>query len=317
MLFNNIVHDLTKIVNKIKRLSLLAKALLVLSLILIILLAKNHILSSREGYEEKSEYILKEGPEIYDGFYANIYDDLVYNKLKNEYEIGSIINSTKPTSHSILLDIGSGTGHHLNLFKDSFSEMVGLDISPDMVKLAQQNYPSLNYQVGNALDNMMYESNSFTHVTCLYFTIYYIKDKKQFFENVYNWLMPGGYLSLHLVDRDKFDPIVPAGDPTLFISPQKYAKERITQSVVKFDNYEYKYNSHTTTTEISVGYLLRYNDKIFFEPSISVRKEIGEVESINIVTTNSESPVITEVISPITDANHFRLNLSLSIRLGR
>ena len=59
------------------------------------------------------------------------------------------------------------------------------------------------------------------------------------------------------------------------------------------------------------------NDKIFFEPSISVRKEIGEVESINIVTTNSESPVITEVISPITDANHFRLNLSLSIRLGR
>tara|TARA_B110000238_G_scaffold163630_1_gene178279 strand:- start:113 stop:472 length:360 start_codon:yes stop_codon:yes gene_type:complete len=87
--------------------------------------------------------------------------------------------------------------------------------------------------------------------------------------------------------------------------------------VNSFDNYEYKYNSHTTTTEISVGYLLRYNDKIFFEPSISVRKEIGEVESINIVTTNSESPVITEVISPITDANHFRLNLSLSIRLGR
>tara|TARA_B110000238_G_scaffold185484_1_gene213767 strand:- start:206 stop:565 length:360 start_codon:yes stop_codon:yes gene_type:complete len=87
--------------------------------------------------------------------------------------------------------------------------------------------------------------------------------------------------------------------------------------VNSFDNYEYKYNSHTTSTEISVGYVLRYNDKIFFEPSISIRKEIGEVKSINIVTTNSESPVITETISPITDANHFRLNLSLSIRLGR
>ena len=87
--------------------------------------------------------------------------------------------------------------------------------------------------------------------------------------------------------------------------------------VNSFDNYEYKYNSQTTTTEISVGYILSYNDKIFFEPSFSVRKEIGEVESINIITTNSESPVVTETISPITDATHFRLNLSLSIRLGR
>ena len=87
--------------------------------------------------------------------------------------------------------------------------------------------------------------------------------------------------------------------------------------VNSFDNYEYKYKSTTNTTEISVGYVLSYNDKIFFEPSFSVRKEIGEVESINIITTNSESPVVTEIISPITDATHFRLNLSLSIRLGR
>ena len=87
--------------------------------------------------------------------------------------------------------------------------------------------------------------------------------------------------------------------------------------VNSFDNYEYKYKSKTNTTEISIGYVLSYNDKIFFEPSFSVRKEIGEVESINIITTNSESPVVTEIISPITDATHFRLNLSLSIRLGR
>jgi len=307
MLFNNIVHDLTKIVNKIKRLSLLAKALLVLSLILIILLAKNHILSSREGYEEKSEYILKEGPEIYDGFYANIYDDLVYNKLKNEYEIGSIINSTKPTSHSILLDIGSGTGHHLNLFKDSFSEMVGLDISPDMVKLAQQNYPSLNYQVGNALDNMMYESNSFTHVTCLYFTIYYIKDKKQFFENVYNWLMPGGYLSLHLVDRDKFDPIVPAGDPTLFISPQKYAKERITQSVVKFDNYEYKANFDILSDNINNNQENKNEDN---SPSAILKEVIRNLKNGSVRQNNHNMYMSTQkhILSQARSVGFIMLN---------
>ena len=42
------------------------------------------------------------------------------------------------------------------------------------------------------------------HVTCLYFTIYYIKDKENF-SNCFYWLKPGGVLLLHLVDVNKFD----------------------------------------------------------------------------------------------------------------
>ena len=144
MLFNNIVNDLTKIVtkivNKISRLSIIEKALLILSYMLLVSLMHNYIQSRREGYEEKKEYVLKEDTEIYDGFYVNIYDDLVHNQLRNEYEVGEIINTTKPTKQSILLDVGCGTGHHLDLFKGSFSNMTGLDLSPDMVKLAQQMY---------------------------------------------------------------------------------------------------------------------------------------------------------------------------------
>ena len=43
-----------------------------------------------------------------------------------------------------------------------------------------------------------------------------------------DWLMPGGYLIVHLVDRESFDPILPPGNPLYVVSPQKYAKERIT-----------------------------------------------------------------------------------------
>ena len=85
---------------------------------------------------------------------------------------------------------------------------------------------------------MTFPQQSFTHLTCLYFTVYYIKNKRLFFENCYNWLAPGGYLLLHLVDRDNFDPILPAGDPLTIISAQKYAKERITSSAVKFKGYD-------------------------------------------------------------------------------
>jgi hypothetical protein len=57
-----------------------------------------------------------------------------------------------------------------------------------------------------------------------------------------NWLMPGGYLVVHLVDRDMFDPILPPANPLVILSPQRYAKERITKSRVKFDNFSYTAN---------------------------------------------------------------------------
>ena len=63
-----------------------------------------------------------------------------------------------------------------------------------------------------------------------------------FFQNSFDWLMPGGYLIIHLVNRDKFDPILPAADPLTLVSAQKFAKKRITNSLVKFKDFEYKAN---------------------------------------------------------------------------
>jgi hypothetical protein len=60
-----------------------------------------------------------------------------------------------------------------------------------------------------------------------------------FFQNVYKWLMPGGYFIVHLVDRKNFDPILPPGNPLLWVSPQKYAKQRITNTKVKFTDFAY------------------------------------------------------------------------------
>ena len=46
----------------------------------------------------------------------------------------------------------------------------------------------------------------------------------------------------HLVDRAKFDPIVPAANPIKFLSVQNHVKKRITSSVVKFNDFTYKAN---------------------------------------------------------------------------
>lgn len=192
-----------------------------------------------ESFESSSEFIVKRGQDIYDDFYVNIYDALLFNDVKNDYEIGKII-STKPSSKSVIVDIGSGTGHHVGKLSEMGYNVKGIDTSSAMVKKAKENYPNCDFKVANVAKNITFQPNSITHILCLYFTIYMIKNKRQFFNNCYNWLMPGGYMILHLVDKNKFDPILPAADVFGGVDPQDYAKERITETSVVFDTHNYK-----------------------------------------------------------------------------
>jgi hypothetical protein len=111
-----------------------------------------------------------------------------------------------------------------------------------MIKKAKEDYPNSNYLIGDGNDNLLFKMNSLTHILCLYFTIYYFKDKKHFFDNCMDWLMPGGFLIIHLVNRESFDPILPPGNPLYIVSPQKYAKKRITTTKISFTDFVYSAN---------------------------------------------------------------------------
>jgi SAM-dependent methyltransferase len=225
--------------------SLWCKILILISLLLLLVLVfkglnKNDLnKSGKEGFEQQDQFLIKTGSEIYDDFYADIYDYLVFNNLKDDYEVGYIMNSAKPSSKSKILDIGCGTGHHVASIGSKGLDVIGIDISPSMIKKAKENFPDYKFEVGDATNGSLFQPDSFTHILCMYFTIYYFKDKTQFFNNCFKWLMPGGYLIVHLVDRDKFDPILPPGNPLLYVSPQRYAKERITSTKVKFTDFSY------------------------------------------------------------------------------
>ena len=209
-------------------------------LILIVVIIVNVLYRPIEGFKSTSEFITKKGSEIYDNFYVSIYDDLVYDNIKNQWELGHIINKTSPSSASYFLDVGSGTGHHVGSLQEHGFKAAGVDISPAMVEKATSNYPDAKFQVGDITKTITFGPDSFTHITCLYFTIYYIQNKRQFFKNCMYWLVPGGQLILHLVNRNKFDPILPVGDISVGVDPQKYTDKRISSTIVKFKNYDYK-----------------------------------------------------------------------------
>jgi hypothetical protein len=121
----------------------------------------------------------------------------------------------------------------------------GVDKSVAMVNAAKAKYgESLPVRHGDVCEPMLFEPRTFSHILCLYFTIYEIQDKSVFFTNCRYWLKNGGQLILHLVDKKRFNTVVPVGHPALVDNPQKYVKERITKTNVDFGDFKYqaKYN---------------------------------------------------------------------------
>jgi SAM-dependent methyltransferase len=269
----SIIEQLNKTINSIfsayNKSSLWGKMLTFVTLFFLLVITFRRFTIFKEGFEQNEKFTFKSGIDIYDNFYADIYDHLVFNNMKDEFEVGEIVNKTSPSSQSIILDIGCGTGHHVDELTNKGFNVTGLDISPSMINKAKELYPNGKYILGDALKQGQFNPSSFTHILSMYFTIYYFQDKRQFFNNCFQWLMPGGYLVVHLVDRELFDPILPPGNPLLFVSPQKYAKERITSTKVKFDDFSYSANFDLNKQEN----IAKFVEKFKNDNNSNVRKQ--------------------------------------------
>ena len=191
------------------------------------------LVTRRENYE------VYDNDSLYDNFYTEIYDQLLFSPVKNTYEINELSNTIKIQN---LLDIGSGTGHHCSGFTKKGIQCIGLDKSPSMVIKARELFPSNEFIEGDANVAMSFQGSQFDTITIMYFTVYYFKDKRILFQNCYHWLQPGGHLVIHLVDKDQFDPIIPSGNPVDIVSVQDYAKKRISRSRVAFKQFDYVAN---------------------------------------------------------------------------
>lgn len=261
----NILKYITKPLQSIsimyKKTSTWGKVLFIVILLLIVVGIFRSSKSGKEGFEQTDKFMFKTDGDVYDDFYSDIYDQLVFSNVKDNYEIGQIVNSTKPTQESIILDVGSGTGHHVGLLNKKGFNAIGLDNSHSMIEKAKENYPEYDFVEGDVLNAMQFQPQSFTHILCLYFTLYYIKDKMHFFNNCMNWLMPGGSLVVHIVDRKMFDPILPPANPLLMLTPQRYAKERITSSNVNFDDFKYSANFELDDSKNSAKFIEKFKNK--------------------------------------------------------
>jgi SAM-dependent methyltransferase len=207
----------------------------------------NEAFETREGFaggvvvDGADEYT---NDTLYDKFYCKIYDQIVQGDVRIRAEMlftMAWIKKYWPENRALqILDVGCGTGGHVAEFtKEKVGSVVGIDKSAAMIERARKLHPELEFKIGDTEQPTTYAAGQFSLITMYYFTVYYIHHKDQILRNLFNWLKPGGGFVVHLVNRDKFDPILEAASPFLAFSVQKYAKKRVTKSKVSFDKFDY------------------------------------------------------------------------------
>jgi ubiquinone/menaquinone biosynthesis C-methylase UbiE len=203
----------------------------------------------KEGFVNDTNDDRVKPEDIYDDFYAGIYDSLVYNQNRHQMELDTAIdviyNLPKKQGPLRIMQVGSGSGSLLKaLSKKLYEEnipvkMVGADISDAMIRLAKESpqAPDIDFiKADITQDSELFKPNLYNAVFCLYFTFYYLTPQQQadFFMNIYKCLIYKGKFILHIVNKHKFDTMLPSANPISVLSPQKYSKDRITQSKVSF-----------------------------------------------------------------------------------
>ena len=220
----------------------------------------------------------------YDNFYAPVYTMLISDQIqeRTRFEIDDLVDKTDIEDYqkAKLLDIGCGGSDHLKWLAEkdlSNLELIGMDSSDAMLKetkkrIGKQERPVRLVKKDIKEDDIFMRS-SFSHITCYYFTLYYI-NSREIRNKIRSWLRPNGWFIVHMVDLDKFDPVLDAAAPFAGINIQKYMKNRITESSVEFKNFKYNSNFRLTKKKAI------FDESFEFKEKPVVRKQKHTLQKI-------------------------------------
>ena len=125
------------------------------------------------------------------------YYDLIYHWKdyeKEAYSIKDLIKKYKKSDGNQLLDVGCGTGKHLECFMDDFS-CTGIDINNEMVEVAKSKVNDVIFEQGDMINFNL--KTEYDVILCLFSAIGYVKtytNLEKTIQNFANHLKIGGVL---------------------------------------------------------------------------------------------------------------------------
>ncbi|MBI1794285.1 MAG: class I SAM-dependent methyltransferase [Chloroflexi bacterium] len=127
---------------------------------------------------------------------AIIYD-AIYRAQGKDYlaeaeKLRALIKQCKRSDGKSLLDVACGTGNHLAYLQENF-DVEGLDNSKEMLDIAQNKFPNLNFHLADMADFEI--AHSFDVIACLFSAIGYAQTfprLTQTIKTIARHLRPGG-----------------------------------------------------------------------------------------------------------------------------
>lgn len=122
--------------------------------------------------------------------------------VQSEDVLSSIIESLNLKSGMSVLDVGCGTGVLFPYFQKCEATICGIDISSEMIKIAEAKYPNSGITLicGNAVTHPF--EKSFDRII-LYNCFPHFENPAELFANLCKYLLPGGRLTIaHGAPRD-------------------------------------------------------------------------------------------------------------------
>jgi len=232
--------------------------------------------SSIEGFENGKSTTV-ENP--YDALYASIYKQLWHRDEEIQYEqvsMQDIALAEWPISTVKVLDMCCGVAPHACWFKNLGVEYLGVDTSADMITKARTECPSAEFQVGDITKASIFAPKSASHTMLLGFSVYMFPNPKMVFDNAYMWTQPGGFFILHLVEPDKYDPLLDLASPFAAFSLQKYSYERQTKSEIYFNQFKYTGNFQKKKNEDDAKFseVLTFYDTSSSPDNVKYREQV-------------------------------------------
>jgi SAM-dependent methyltransferase len=136
------------------------------------------------------------------------YYDLIYSQKDYQAEVDFILEVARKhkLKQHALLDVGCGTGSHLNLLSRHFPVLYGIDLNPEILDVAkkklQKNVPTAKFLCAGMADFKL--DSKFNLITCLYSVFNYNLDTKSATRTLKNFrkhLEPGGIAIIALYNE--------------------------------------------------------------------------------------------------------------------
>ena len=145
--------------------------------------SKGKVLNSKEGYN----------------LYSSTYEK--NTAYLNSFEKNIVLEFMGNLTGKKALDLGCGTGRLVKDLINSGAEVVGIDISDEMIKIMKNKFPKVKSLVADS-ENLLFDDSSFDFVIASFFIVH-LKNLTKTFDEIYRVLKDGGKFVLTNINQRK------------------------------------------------------------------------------------------------------------------